>query len=242
MTVLDGVVISQGVAFGREADPWTPWAGDPSPLSGNTPLTREINVLYADYRKRVDYLEAAKQAPKDAQAALEALHQGYLDAVHADAQAGKPSGLAEDLRAKRDAAERDHRGTAWQEAIDGASAAVDQAREAYVSFCEQNYARLILERLPEGEQVAREYAKAHDELEAKLTPIRQHWAELWEDSRKIVGSIHDFRREDLPVGNEYHKPPVPSSEALARNGVGASPAPAKLLPAPVEPDAELAPA
>jgi hypothetical protein len=66
-------------------------------------------------------------------------------------------------------------------------------------------------------------------LEAKLTPIRERWAALWEDSRKTVGSIHDFTRDDLPELGEYNTPPVPSAESLARNGV-TIPAPVKAPP------------
>jgi hypothetical protein len=162
---------SQGVAPGVADRPWQPWAGEPTPLSGDTPLVREVNAIYADYRKRAEYLVAAHQAPLDAQAGLEALHQAYLDAVRREAQAGETGMIASELKAQRDAGERDYHGTAWQEAIDGATSAVEQARDRYVSFFEQHYAELHAERVPEAERIPRDYAKAHEELETKLAPI-----------------------------------------------------------------------
>jgi hypothetical protein len=160
---------SQGLAPGVADRPWQPWAGDPTPLSGGTPLVREVNAFAADYRKRTEYLADAHQAPLDAQAGLEALHQAYLEAVHQEAQAGETGTIASELRAKRDAGEREYQGTAWQAAIDGATAAVEHARQRYIAIFEQHYAELILERIPEAEKITRDYVKAHEELDVLPT-------------------------------------------------------------------------
>jgi hypothetical protein len=203
-----GVVsASQGVAAGIEDRPWQPWAGDPTPLSGDTPLVREVNTIAADYLKRTEYLAAAHQAPLDAQAGLEALHQAYLEAVHQEAQAGETGTIASELRAKRDAGERDYQGTAWKAAIDGATAAVEQ-----------------------GDKVTWEIAKVQAEYEAKLAPLQARWGALWNDSAKAVGYLHPYTRDDLPALGDYSKPPLPSAESIERHAALTSPAPATVEP------------
>jgi hypothetical protein len=231
---------SQGVDVGVADQRWAPWAGDPSPVSGDTALDREVNALYADYRKRAEYLTAAERAPKDSQAGLEILHQSYLEAVQQAAQAGESNSLAGELRDQRDTAETAHKGTAWQEAIDGASEAVERAREAYVAFIEGNFPALLAERLSDAKKVPNEIAKLEAEYDAKLAPLQARWATLWDDSRAIVGNLHPFTRDDLPALGNYSEPPTPSQESIERHAALTSPAPASVpVPLPRREHAEL---
>jgi hypothetical protein len=227
------VSASQGVSPGVADRPWAPWAGDPTPLSGDTPLVRQVNAIAADYRKRTEYLAAAHQAPLDAQAGLEALHQAYLEAVHQEAQAGETGTIASELRAKRDAGEREYQGTAWAAAIDGATAVVEQARELYTAWFEQNHAALLSEISPEGDKVTWEIAKVQAEYEAKLAALQARWGALWEDARKAVGYLHPYTRDDLPALGDYSRPPLPSAESIARHA-------ALTAPVTVEPEPEYA--
>jgi hypothetical protein len=217
---------SQGITPGFPDMPWKSFAGEPTPLSGDTDLVREVNAIYADYVRRTEYLADAERAPRDSQEGLEALHRAYLAEVERSSQAGEASAVASDLRAKRDEGERVHRGTAWQAAIDGARLAVEQARDRYVSFFELHYAELHAERVPEAVKITSAYAKAHEELEAKLRPLRERWATLLEDSRKTVGYLVGFVPDDLPTSGDYTKTPLPTAESLERYGALTSPAPA----------------
>jgi hypothetical protein len=229
MTIIDA---RQGFAAGvdRSAEPWRPWAGDPTPLSGDSPLVREANALHADWQKRVEYLDAAQGAPGDAERGIIALHQSYLAEIERAAQVGEASTVANDLRAKRDAAERDARATAWGESIAAAQRAVDDAEGRYVAFFEQHWRELHNERAAAAQKLAGEYVTANEELWRKLAPIQEAWGRIWEDSRKTVGYISGFSRADMPALGEYATPPLPSVESVARHGVTSDPAPAKTRP------------
>jgi hypothetical protein len=209
--------------------PWKSWGGAPAPLSGDTPLIREANQLHEDWRKRSQFLADAKRECEDARLGVMALHGAYVEEVRRAAEAGERSTLSADLQSKRDGAERVFRGTAWDESINGASAAVAQAAEQHSSFLENNWPALIGELRPEAAQVVRDYAKAYDELRKKLEPLEGRWAELLEHSRQIIGGVHDFVREDLPALGEYAKSPLPSADAIERNG-GVIPAPVTSRP------------
>ncbi|HXQ30126.1 MAG TPA: hypothetical protein VN848_12770 [Gemmatimonadales bacterium] len=220
MTTLIGAVdTSQDIAFRRLDEPWRPFAGDPTPLlSGDSELEREINALYEDWRKRMVLLHEAERAPEDARQGVIALHEAFLAELDRAAQAGEGSTLVRELKEKRDAAETEARGADFQAAIDAAARAVEHARERYVSHLEQNWPALIAAKRAEAAKVAADHAKAYEELQRKLAPIQARWASLWEDSRAIVGHIHDFTLADLPPLNDFGSAPIPSAEAIERNG------------------------
>jgi hypothetical protein len=227
---------SQGIAPGVEDGPWQPFAGDPTPLVANGPLVLEANALCETWRTRVAYLATAQRGPEDARAAVVAFQEEHLAEIERAAQAGEISELAPILRDKRDRAERDALGTAWDDAINAASRLVDQALEAYRAHMENHWPALLTEIYAEAVKLPDAHAKICEEQRAKLDPIEQRWHELCEQSRKVIGYIYPFSPADLPNG-DFTKPPFPSAESLVRTGVSV-PAAVKTPHAPeaVEPE------
>lgn len=218
-TMVGSVNTSQGITFSRPDEPWRPFGGDdPTPLSGDSELEREVNALHADWRTRLAYRNAAEQALNDARRGVDELHGAFVAELERAAQAGEGSTLARELKEKRDAANTDAFNGDLQSAIDAATRAVDQARERYYSYLEQHWPALIADKRAAAAKVASDHAKAYEELQRKLAPIQARWASLWEDSRAIVGHIHDFTLADLPQLNDFGSAPIPSAEAIERNG------------------------
>jgi len=213
--------------FTRPEGQWTPFAGDPSQLVGDSPLIREANSLYEQWQKRRHYLAEAEQAPEDARLGVIALHDAYLAEIDRAVAASEPSTLAAELERKRDDADRDARTRSFEDTINAAERQVEIAASRYADLIADNWETLLGAIEPDAAKVAADYAKAHDELERRLAPIRERWSTLWEQSRKVVGGVADFCRDDLPDHGEYTRPPLPSVESIQR--VTAPPAP------PVEP-------
>jgi len=194
---------------------WHEFAGDPTPLSGDSGLVREANALCENWRKRLRYLAETQAGPDTAAAAVTKLHEAYIAEVNRAAQAGEISEPAPALKDKRDAADRQARETAWQDIVEAAQRLVGDALEAYKAFMEQNWSALISEKRQEATRLPSEHAKLTEQYRAKLAPVEQRWNEICEESRKIIGYIHPFTANDLPA-SDYNVPPLPSDEAIER--------------------------
>jgi len=170
---------------------------------------QEVNGRFEDWQKRVQYLADAKRAPEDAAQAVVSLHEALQAEIERSVQAGEPSKLADELERKRDDADRTARATRFQDTIDAAQQQVEIAATQYADLIQSNWQTLLSEVEPSAAKVTAEYVKAHDELEAKLGPIRERWGALWSQSRQIVGHVQPFTRGDLPEPDEYTSLPLP---------------------------------
>lgn len=197
---------------------WTPFGGDPAPLSGDSDLIRQANGLVDAYQQRVANLQAAQQVIPNTESAIRALHHAFTAELERAAHAGETSTLAAELKEKRDRAEAELRGGDCDLAIDAAAGAVEQTRQAYVDFLETAWPGLIAEKVEAASEAVRALQKIEDDYRTRRDAALATWNRIYDDSRRIVGSLDGaFYPDDLPAATDYSKAPIPSAESIERN-------------------------
>jgi len=196
---------------------WHAFGGDPSPLSGDSPLEREANALAAEYRRRQDYLTEARDAPENARQHIISIHERYLAELDRCARAGEPRTEADKIKVLRDSVEAEAKSADFDAVVEAAAGALEDARQQWIAFMEKHWRTLLEGKRADSRKVVAEYAKAHEDLENKLTVIRGRWTQHYEDARKIVGNLDgQFTRDDLPPRDDFRTAPTVSAEAIER--------------------------
>jgi hypothetical protein len=194
-----------------------PFAGPARPLQieSTSKLGKEAARLWSAVeralaqQRKVDQLHAA--AVRVAQEA----HARY-EAALARAEQGEINEDAQTAHRKFERLLAEAEGEVHTARKTAAARALAEAEETYQRFLREHNLELIDEIRPSAESLAAEYEKLVDECEARLRPLRQRHGELRDACIQLIGADARFRPSDLPDGDRYHVPPVPSAEVIAR--------------------------
>jgi hypothetical protein len=179
------------------------------------PVLAEIAAHEQAIHSAHEHLANIRQLANDAEQAVVTLHSAWEAALDEEAQTGK-LGIADKIRAKRDATEADAKRDIPPK-LDRAEDRVMNTEAALDRFLTKHAFDILHELEAEGREVTDKLLKLDQEHARKTEALRNRYHEILNRTREALTCRQPFRPEDWPEGNDvYRLPPLPSEEAFER--------------------------
>jgi hypothetical protein len=200
---------------------WQPFGKvDSAPFSDKckSEIADEVRRLQEELRKRLYHVQAVHDHREAAAEKLKDIEARVLAELDVDAETMSDGSTVEALHAEGIAALREV--TALEklhdERLKRTTALAQSAQDQLDNFVTEHWEELTAELEPEANKVSERVRKITAEFNAKLSPLRQDWEAILAAQIQIVGRTEGLYRSDLPALDDCARPPVVSSEALAR--------------------------